>query len=76
MTLYSAKSSFPAFNGWKLTILLEELKAAGKLEEGFQVRELDLDAMEHKSDWPVRSRGSAGACEGEEARDSGQAVSE
>jgi GST-like protein len=50
VTLYSAKSTFPAFNGWKLTILLEEMKEAGALQS-FTVRELDLDALEHKSDW-------------------------
>ena len=50
VTLYSAKSTFPAFNGWKLTILLEEMKEAGAIQS-FSVRELDLDAMEHKSNW-------------------------
>lgn len=51
VTLYTAKSSFPAFNGWKLTILLEELQLAGALS--FAVRELDLDALEHKQEWCV-----------------------
>lgn len=39
VTLYTARSSFPAFNGWKITILLEELKASGALAE-FAVRPL------------------------------------
>lgn len=52
VTLFTARSAFPAFNGWKMTILLEELSAAGKFgEAGFKVRELDLDAREHKESW-------------------------
>lgn len=52
VTLYTAKSTFPAFNGWKMTILLEELQAAGKFGSGgFAVRELDLDRREHKEPW-------------------------
>ena len=52
VTLYTAKSTFPAFNGWKLTILLEELRLAGALS--FSVRELDLDALEHKEQWYLK----------------------
>lgn len=52
VTLFTARSAFPAFNGWKMTILLEELSAAGKFgDAGFKVRELDLDAREHKEEW-------------------------
>ena len=47
VTLFTAKSTFPAFNGWKITILLEELASCGALAS-FKVRELDLDALEHK----------------------------
>ena len=47
VTLFTAKSTFPAFNGWKITILLEELASSGALAS-FKVRELDLDALEHK----------------------------
>lgn len=50
VTLYTGLSTFPAFNGWKLTILLEELVECGAMAN-FNVRELDLDAMEHKEDW-------------------------
>lgn len=46
-----SRSKFPAFNGWKLTITLEELKEAGKLPEGFTVEELDLESKQHKEPW-------------------------
>ena len=51
VTLFTAKSTFPAFNGWKITILLEELASTGALAS-FTVRELDLDALEHKECGP------------------------
>ena len=51
VTLFTAKSTFPAFNGWKITILLEELASTGALAS-FTVRELDLDGMEHKQCGP------------------------
>eukprot|EP00746_Dinoflagellata_sp_MGD_P090928 gnl/MRDRNA2_/MRDRNA2_35957_c0_seq1.p1 gnl/MRDRNA2_/MRDRNA2_35957_c0~~gnl/MRDRNA2_/MRDRNA2_35957_c0_seq1.p1 ORF type:complete len:324 (-),score=57.42 gnl/MRDRNA2_/MRDRNA2_35957_c0_seq1:108-1079(-) len=51
VTLFTAKSVFPAFNGWKLTITLEELREAGLIPEGFTVRELNLEALEHKQPW-------------------------
>lgn len=44
----SAWTRSPA--GWKLTILLEELHAAGRIGS-FSVKELDLDHREHKQDW-------------------------
>jgi GST-like protein len=53
VTLYTARSTFPAFNGWKLTILLEEMVEAGALRS-FSVRELDLDALEHKEPWYLK----------------------
>eukprot|EP00930_Biecheleria_cincta_P065900 TRINITY_DN51828_c0_g1_i1.p1 TRINITY_DN51828_c0_g1~~TRINITY_DN51828_c0_g1_i1.p1 ORF type:complete len:226 (+),score=16.58 TRINITY_DN51828_c0_g1_i1:98-775(+) len=51
VTLYTAKSDYPALNGWKLTITLEELREFGRIPEGFQVVELDLGAKEHKEPW-------------------------
>eukprot|EP00931_Biecheleriopsis_adriatica_P048201 TRINITY_DN27852_c0_g1_i1.p1 TRINITY_DN27852_c0_g1~~TRINITY_DN27852_c0_g1_i1.p1 ORF type:complete len:330 (+),score=77.97 TRINITY_DN27852_c0_g1_i1:48-992(+) len=51
ITLYTARSTYPALNGWKLTILLEELKELGRLPEGFEVVELDLGARQHKEAW-------------------------
>mmetsp|Transcript_33152 Transcript_33152/g.61277 ORF Transcript_33152/g.61277 Transcript_33152/m.61277 type:complete len:293 (+) Transcript_33152:67-945(+) len=52
VTLFTARSTFPAFNGWKMTILLEELQEAGCFSGGgFAVRELNLDRREHKESW-------------------------
>jgi len=45
VVLYTARSSFPAFNGWKLTILLEELSIP------YKISLLDLDKREHKQEW-------------------------
>eukprot|EP01121_Diplochlamys_sp_Union-15-3_P020954 TRINITY_DN8344_c0_g1_i2.p1 TRINITY_DN8344_c0_g1~~TRINITY_DN8344_c0_g1_i2.p1 ORF type:complete len:166 (+),score=24.20 TRINITY_DN8344_c0_g1_i2:78-575(+) len=45
ITFYTAKSSFPAFNGWKISILLEEIGCP------YKVIALDLDQKEHKQDW-------------------------
>jgi|EP01044_Picomonas_judraskeda_P000337 GSH-dependent disulfide-bond oxidoreductase len=53
VTLYTARSAFPAFNGWKLTILLEEMVLAGALRS-FAVKELNLDALEHKEEWYLK----------------------
>lgn len=53
ITLYTARSTFPAFNGWKLTIMLEEMVLSGALGS-FSVRELDLDALEHKEPWYLK----------------------
>jgi len=51
ITLYTARSAYPALNGWKLTILLEELKELVRIAEGFEVVELDLGARQHKEAW-------------------------
>jgi GST-like protein len=39
--------------GWKLTILLEEMVLAGALRS-FTVKELNLDALEHKEAWYLK----------------------
>ena len=39
--------------GWKLTILLEEMVLAGSLLS-FAVKEMNLDALEHKEEWYLK----------------------
>ena len=41
------------WQGWKLTILLEEMVLAGALRS-FAVKELNLDALEHKEPWYLK----------------------
>merc|ERR1712086_159876 len=48
-TFYTSKSAFPAFNGWKVAILLEELKQHSDVT--FDVKQLDLQQLEHKQPW-------------------------